>query len=84
MLKITHEPSGWAAKFVSGLIFHCVGDRDSELCRRLAAGFAEGNWRSVQSVRRDSHDQGSQCWLHVEDLCPFEGGGVSQELITFR
>jgi protein-L-isoaspartate(D-aspartate) O-methyltransferase len=70
MLKVTREPSGWAAQFVSGLtIFHCVGGRDPELCRRLAIGFAEGNWRSVQSVRRDSHDPDSHCWLHVEDLC---------------
>ena len=70
MLKVTREAGGWSARFVSGLIiFHCVGGRDPELCRRLAAGFAEGSWRSVQSVRRDSHDPSSQCWLHVEGLC---------------
>jgi protein-L-isoaspartate(D-aspartate) O-methyltransferase len=70
MLKVTREPEGWAAQFVSGLIiFHCVGGRDPELCRRLAAGFAEGSWRSVQSVRRDSHHPSSQCWLHVEGIC---------------
>jgi protein-L-isoaspartate(D-aspartate) O-methyltransferase len=35
MLKVTREPSGWAAQFVSGLtIFHCVGGRDAEVCRR--------------------------------------------------
>jgi protein-L-isoaspartate(D-aspartate) O-methyltransferase len=79
MLKVTREPSGWAAKFVSGLIiFHCVGGRDPELCRRLAAGFAEGSWRSVQSVTRDSHDPGSQCWLHVEGLC------LSKEAVSSR
>jgi protein-L-isoaspartate(D-aspartate) O-methyltransferase len=70
MLKVTREPHDWAAQFVSGLtIFHCVGGRDPELCRRLAAGFADGSWRSVKSVRRDSHDPSSQCWLHVEGLC---------------
>jgi len=41
MLKVTHEPSGWAAQFVSGLtVVHCVGGRDPEVCRRLASGFA--------------------------------------------
>jgi protein-L-isoaspartate(D-aspartate) O-methyltransferase len=70
MLKVTRERVGWTAQFVSGLIiFHCVGGRDPELSGRLAAGFAEGSWRSVQSVRRDSHDPDSYCWLHLADLC---------------
>jgi len=70
MLKVTREPSGWTAQFVSGLIiFDCVGGRDPKLCERLAAGFAESSWRSVQSVRRDSHAPDSYCWLHVDDLC---------------
>ena len=73
MLKVTRGPNDWAAQFVSGLtIFHCVGGRDPELCRRLAAGFADGSWRSVKSVRRDLHDPSSQCWLHVEGLCLFK------------
>ena len=67
MLKVIRRPGGWAAQFVVGLtIFHCVGGRDPELCQRLEAGFAESNFRSVQSVRRDPHDPDSHCWLHVE------------------
>ena len=70
MLKVTREPSGWAAQFVSGLvIFHCIGGRDPELGRRLAAGFATGDWRSVRSVRRDPHNPDGHCWLHLDDLC---------------
>jgi len=70
MLKVTHESSGWKAQFVSGLIiFDCVGGRDPHLSRRLAAGFSEGSWRSVQSIRRDSHDPDSSCWLHVSGAC---------------
>jgi len=70
MLKVTREPNGWAAQFVSGLtIFHCVDGRDSDVCGRLAAGFAEGGWRSVQSLRRDAHEPNRDCWLHVEGLC---------------
>src|SRR5262249_1592792 len=31
-LKVTREPNGWAAQFVSGLtIFHCVGGRESRV-----------------------------------------------------
>ena len=70
MLKVTREPSGWAAQFVSGLtVFHCVGGRDPELGRRLAAGFATSDWRSVRSVRRDPHNPDAHCWLHVDDVC---------------
>src|SRR5262245_19028333 len=70
MLKVTREPSGWAAQFVSGLmIFHCVSGRDPELGRRLAAGFATSDWRSVRSVRRDPHNPDENCWLHAGDLC---------------
>jgi protein-L-isoaspartate(D-aspartate) O-methyltransferase len=70
MLKIAREPSGWTAQFQTGLIiFDLDGGRDPELGGRLAAGFAEGSWRSVQSVRRDSHDPDSSCWLHLKDLC---------------
>src|SRR5262249_12092383 len=70
MLKVTREPNGWAAHFVSGLtIFHCVDGRDTEVCGRLAAGFAQGSWRSVQSIRRDAHEPNRDCWLHLEGLC---------------
>jgi protein-L-isoaspartate(D-aspartate) O-methyltransferase len=70
MLKVTREPSGWAAQFVSALtIFHCVGGRDVALSRQLAAGFATSDWRSVRSVRRDPHNPDGDCWLHIDDLC---------------
>jgi protein-L-isoaspartate(D-aspartate) O-methyltransferase len=79
MLKVTREPSGWTAQFVSGLIvFHCVGGRDPEVCGRLRAGFGEGSWRSVQSVRRDSHAPDSYCWLHVGDVC------LSKQVVSGR
>jgi protein-L-isoaspartate(D-aspartate) O-methyltransferase len=70
MLKASREPNGWAARFLSGLtIFHCVDGRDTEVSGRLAAGFAEGSWRSVQSIRRDAHEPDRDCWLHVEGVC---------------
>ena len=85
MLKVTREPSGWTAQFVSGLtVFHCVGGRDPELCGHLAAGLADGSWRSVQSIRRDSHDPDSYCWLHVEDLCLSKQALTNRNLIDSR
>lgn len=82
MLKVTREPSGWTAQFVSGLtIFDCVGGRDPELCGHLASGFGDGSWRSVQSIRRDSHDEDSYCWLHVEDLCLSKQATANRNLI---
>lgn len=79
MLKVTREPNGWTAQFVTGLtIFHCIGGRDTELCARLTAGFAEGSWRSVQSIRRDTHEPDRDCWLHIEGLC------LSKRTITRR
>jgi protein-L-isoaspartate(D-aspartate) O-methyltransferase len=79
MLKVTREPNGWTAHFVSGLtIFDCVDGRDPAVCRRVAAGFAEGSWRSVQSIRRDAHEPDRDCWLHVEGLC------LSRQAIAHR
>jgi protein-L-isoaspartate(D-aspartate) O-methyltransferase len=79
MLMVTREPNGWTAQFVTGLtIFHCIGGRDTELCARLTAGFAEGSWRLVQSIRRDTHEPDCDCWLHVDGLC------LSKRAVTRR
>jgi protein-L-isoaspartate(D-aspartate) O-methyltransferase len=79
MLKVTREPNGWTARFVSGLtIFHCVDGRDPEVSERLAAGFAEGSWKPVHSIRRDVHEPDRDCWLHVDGLC------LSKQAITSR
>ena len=70
MLRVRREQAGYSAQWISSLtIFACVGGRSPELSRRLRAGFARGGWRSVQSLRRDSHQACADCWLHAEEFC---------------
>jgi protein-L-isoaspartate(D-aspartate) O-methyltransferase len=70
VLKIIRQPEGFAASFISGVgIFSCVGGRDTELNQRLKEAFERGDWKSVQSLRRDSHESTDSCWLHAENFC---------------
>jgi protein-L-isoaspartate(D-aspartate) O-methyltransferase len=70
ILKVTRQPEGFAASFISGVrIFSCVGGRDTELNQRLKEAFERDDWKSVQSLRRDPHDEQESCWLHGEQFC---------------
>ena len=70
VLKVRREEAGYVAQFVAtATIFHCLGGRDPDLSRRLRAHFARGGWTSVQSLRRESHEPSTDCWLHADDFC---------------
>lgn len=70
VLKVTRQPEGFSASFVSGVrIFPCVGGRDAELNERLKKAFDRGDWKSVQSLRRDPHEVEDSCWFHSEQFC---------------
>lgn len=70
ILKVDREPSGYAARFIFlARIFHCVGGRDEELSLRLRERFADDDWRSVQSLRREPHEPDRTCWLHGDGFC---------------
>jgi protein-L-isoaspartate(D-aspartate) O-methyltransferase len=70
VLKLTRQPEGFTASFISGVgIFPCVGGRDAELNHRLKEAFERGDWKSVQSLRRDSHESADTCWFHAENFC---------------
>ena len=72
VLKVTHTPQGLAARFVSPVgIYHCVGARDELMNRRLGQAFMRGNdvLAKVQSLRRDAHAEGDDCWLHADEFC---------------
>ena len=70
MLKITRQPRGLAARFISEVsIFPCIGARDPELNERLREAFRRGKWESMQSVRRDPHEPAETCWFHSRDFC---------------
>jgi protein-L-isoaspartate(D-aspartate) O-methyltransferase len=69
-LKVTRQPEGFTASFVSGVrIFPCVGGRDAELNEQLKKAFDRGDWKSVQSLRRNSHEPTNTCWLHADSFC---------------
>jgi protein-L-isoaspartate(D-aspartate) O-methyltransferase len=70
VLKVTRQPQGFTASFISGVtIFPCVGGRDAELNERLKKAFDRGDWKSVQSLRRDRHEAEDSCWFHNEHFC---------------
>lgn len=70
VLKATRQPRGLTACFISEIgIFSCAGGRDSEVNRRLKEAFNRGDWKSVQSLRRERHEPDDTCWLHAESFC---------------
>ena len=70
MLKIRRQVNGFTASFIcQTTIFPCSGARDPELNDRLKEAFKRGDTKSVQSLRRDPHDEQESCWLHGEQFC---------------
>ena len=70
VLKITRQPQGLSARFISEVsIFPCIGARDTELNTQLEAAFRQHTWESVQSLRRDRHEPTDTCWLHSARFC---------------
>lgn len=70
VLKITREPRGFTASFISEVrIFPCVGGRDPDLNEKLKEAFKRGDEKSVQSLRRDKHESSDACWFHGETFC---------------
>jgi protein-L-isoaspartate(D-aspartate) O-methyltransferase len=70
MLKVKREDRGYTAHFLGHVsVFHCIGSRDEEANQRLREALMRGAWRSVQSLRRDSHELSDACWLHGDGFC---------------
>jgi protein-L-isoaspartate(D-aspartate) O-methyltransferase len=70
MLKVKREDRGYTAHFLGQVsVFHCIGSRDEEGNQRLREALMRGAWGSVQSLRRDDHDQSDVCWLHGAGFC---------------
>jgi protein-L-isoaspartate(D-aspartate) O-methyltransferase len=70
VLKITRQPAGFTASFISGVgIFPCIGGRDDELNQQLKEAFKRGDAKSVQSLRLEGHESTDSCWLHNRDFC---------------
>ena len=70
VLKVTRQSRGLTARFISEVgIFSCMGARAPELNERLKEAFMRGEWKCVQSLRREPHEQDDTCWLHTRDFC---------------
>jgi len=70
VLKVKREQAGLVAFFIVRVgIFPCQGARDPDLNERLREAFKRGDWKSVQSLRRDIHDPTDTCCLHSESFC---------------
>jgi protein-L-isoaspartate(D-aspartate) O-methyltransferase len=70
ILKLTRQHAGLDASFISRVaIFPCAGARDAHLNEKLKEAFKRGDSKSLQSLRRDSHDLDDTCWLHGENFC---------------
>lgn len=70
VLKVVKRDTRYAAQFISSIsIFPCVGARDADTARLLGEAFMSGGWAAVRSLRGDTHEIESTCWLHSEHLC---------------
>jgi protein-L-isoaspartate(D-aspartate) O-methyltransferase len=70
VLKITRQENGFTTSFIcQTMIFPCSGARDPQLNDKLKEAFKRGDAKSVQSLRRDPHNEQESCWLHDEQFC---------------
>ena len=70
VLKITRQENVFTASFIcQTTIFPCSGARDPALNDKLKEAFKRGESKSVQSLRRDPHDEQESCWFHGKQFC---------------
>ena len=70
VLNVVKRDKGYAAHFISSVsIFPCVGARDAATARLLGEAFMSGGWAAVRSLRRETHEIESTCWVHSDNLC---------------
>jgi protein-L-isoaspartate(D-aspartate) O-methyltransferase len=70
VFKLRRQGANFAASFISRVaIFPCQGARAPELNEPLKDAFNRGNEKSIQSLRKDTHDPSDTCWLHTDNIC---------------
>jgi protein-L-isoaspartate(D-aspartate) O-methyltransferase len=70
VFTIRRETQGYGAELLTPVgIFGCVGGREPDEERNLAAAIERGGWEAVRSLRRDAHAPGTDCWLHGDGFC---------------
>jgi protein-L-isoaspartate(D-aspartate) O-methyltransferase len=69
MYLATRAGEEFRLDYLSGVgIFHCVGQRDETLNDQLRCK-ERADWRQPRTLRLDSHEKASSCWLHTEACC---------------
>jgi protein-L-isoaspartate(D-aspartate) O-methyltransferase len=63
MLLVTRTEAGFAARFISPVMFTpCIGARDDMEAEKLSVAFEKGGWKEVKALKRNSEPDPS-CWL---------------------
>jgi protein-L-isoaspartate(D-aspartate) O-methyltransferase len=72
VLLVTKRGDRWAARVVNVVaVYSAVGIRDERLNERVGRALMGGppQWTAVSDLRRDAHDAGDACWLHLPHCC---------------
>ena len=72
VLLVTRRDDTFEARATAVVaIYSAMGLRDEEMNARLGKALMAGpmQWQAIKSIRRDSHEQTSSCWLHGDGWC---------------
>jgi len=70
VFRIEREGDDYAAKLISPVaIFPCVGNRDAEAEKNLAAAFEKGGIQNVTRLYRGADIPDHRCWLRGRGWC---------------
>jgi protein-L-isoaspartate(D-aspartate) O-methyltransferase len=70
MLRVTRQTDRYVAGFISPVgVFHCIGARTDRGEQILRMAYRRGDLNTVRSLRLDSHNEQSTCWLHGSSFC---------------
>jgi hypothetical protein len=70
MLRVARQSSAYIARFISAVgIYHCIGARAGREEDILRSAYQQGDMSTVNSLRRDDHEEQPTCWLHDSSFC---------------
>ena len=72
LLVTRHDGPRWSARAIAMVaVYSAVGVRDDSLNERVGKALMSGpaRWQAVTELRRDPHEPGETCWLHLPGCC---------------
>jgi protein-L-isoaspartate(D-aspartate) O-methyltransferase len=70
LLLLTKRETDFEAKLVTVVaIYSAVGIRDAALNERIGKMLMKGQFPNLNRLRRDRHDESTDCWLHGSGFC---------------